>query len=268
MFGFLRRLRSDLLSEKWSSRYLRYAIGELVLVVFGILVALQINNWNEDRIEQRQITEYAHALIKDLERDLVMAEVIAAEIDLLINKIDALAAYVRDRSLEQMSNLDLFYLMHKPFYRPYSWNRTALDQIKSSGALRQMKNRDLAEMISKYEALTHHLDGDFDFDRTVGTSALAWAGQVIDLNYPDLEEAFPVGAVEAFSFPNARLSEKYGDLDRPLLTDDVKDIKVAINSYLLLVNSPGLRPRAEIEMPQLVSTARELIAFLREEYPQ
>jgi hypothetical protein len=251
-----------------SFRYLRYAIGELVLVVFGILVALQINNWNEGRNEQKQITEYAHALIKDLERDLVMAEVIAAEIDLLINKIDALAAYAIERPVEQMSNLDLFYLMHKPFYRPYSWNRTALDQIKSSGALRQMKNQRLAEMISEYEALTHHLDGDFDFDRTVGTSALVLAGQVIDLNYPDLEEALPVGPVEAFAFPSTKLREKYGNVTRSLLTDDVDDIKVVINSYLILANSPGLRPRAEIEMPRLVSTAKDLITSLREEYPQ
>ena len=237
-------------------------------MVFGILVALQINNWNEDRIEQRQIAEYAHALIKDLERDLIMAEVIAAEIDVLINKIDALAAYVIDRPVEKMSNLDLFYLMHKPFYRPYSWNRTALDQIKSSGALREVKNQRLAEMISEYEARTHHLDGDFDFDRTVGTSALALAGQVVDLNYPDLQEVFPVGPVESFSFPNANLSDKYENETRSLLTDDVNDIKVVVNSYLILANSPGLRPRAEIEMPQLVSTARELIAFLKEEYPQ
>lgn len=107
MFRLFRRLRNDALSDKRSSRYLRYAIGEIVLVVLGILIALQINNWNEDRIEQRQITEYAHALIKDLERDLVMAEVIAAEIDLIIKKIDALAAYVRDRPVEQMNNQQL-----------------------------------------------------------------------------------------------------------------------------------------------------------------
>jgi hypothetical protein len=158
--------------------------------------------------------------------------------------------------------------MHKPFYRPYSWNRTALDQIKSSGALRQMKNQHLAEMISEYEALTHHLDGDFDFDRTVGTSALVLAGQAIDLNYPDLHETFPVGPVEVFSFPNTKLREKFGNETRPLLTDDVDDIKVVVNSYLILANSPGLRPRAEIEMPQLVSTARELITFLKQEYPE
>lgn len=268
MFRLFRKLRNDVLSEGRSFRYLRYAIGELILVVFGILIALQINNWNEYRIEQRQITEYAIALIKDLERDLVMAEVIAAEIDLLIDKIDALAVYVKDRPVEQMTNLDLFYLMHKPFYRPYSWNRTALDQIKSSGALRQMKNQHLAEMISEYEALTYHLDGDFDFDRAVGTSALALAGQVIDLNYPDIQEIFPVGPVEAFSFPNTRLNEKYGNMTRSLLTDDADDIKVVVNSYLSLANSPGLRPRAEIEMPKLVSTARELIVLLKEEYAQ
>ena len=268
MFRFFRRLRSNVLSEKPSFRYLRYGIGELVLVVFGILIALQINNWNEDRIEQRQITEYAHALIKDLERDLVMAEVIEAEINVLIKKIDALAAYVGDRPVEQMSNLDLFYLMHKPFYRPYSWNRTALEQIKSSGALRQMKNQRLAEIVSEYEALTHHLDGDFSFDRTVGTNALVLAGEVIDLNYPDLEEVFPVGPVEAFSFPNTKLSDRYGNVTRSLLTDDVHDIKAVVNSYLILANSPGLRPRAEIEMPRLVSTARDLIASLKEEYPQ
>lgn len=101
----------------------------------------------------------------------------------------------------------------------------------------------------------------------MGTSALALAGEVIDLNYPDLQEVFPVGPVEAFSFPNAKLIEKYGNVTRSLLTDDVDDIRVVVNSYLILANSPGLRPRAEIEMPQLVSTARELIASLNEEYP-
>jgi hypothetical protein len=259
--------REQLASQK-SNHYLRYAFGELVLVVLGILIALQINNWNENRIEQKQITEYAHALIKDLERDLAMAEVIEAEINLLLEKIDTLALYVKEKPVEQMRNLDLFYLMHKPFYRPFSWNRTALEQIKNSGALRQMRNQQLAESISEYEALTYHLDGDFDFDRTVGNSALALAAEVIDMNYPDLQEVFPVGAVEPFSFPNPKLREAYGAESRSLLTDDGKVVKQAVNSYLILANSPGIRPRAEIEMPKLVSQARELIAFLKDEYPE
>src|SRR5210317_2597146 len=49
MIKFFRRIRQQLLSENKFSKYLIYAIGEIILVVIGILIALSINNWNEDR---------------------------------------------------------------------------------------------------------------------------------------------------------------------------------------------------------------------------
>lgn len=49
MIKFFRRIRQRLLTENKFSKYLLYAIGEIVLVVIGILIALQINNWNEER---------------------------------------------------------------------------------------------------------------------------------------------------------------------------------------------------------------------------
>jgi len=49
MIKFFRQIRKSLLMENKTSKYLKYAIGEIVLVVFGILIALQINNWNEQR---------------------------------------------------------------------------------------------------------------------------------------------------------------------------------------------------------------------------
>jgi hypothetical protein len=233
----------------------------LILVVLGILIALQINNWNEERIEQRQIAEYAHALIKDIQRDLDMAQIIRIEIDLLISKIDALAAYIEDRPIDELRNIDLFYLMRAPFYRPYAWNRNALEQIKSSGSMRQMTNRQLAEKISAYEAFTYHLEGDFDFDRAVGTKSVELAGTVIDMNYPSVYQHFPVDQLESFSFPNSPIHDVY-------LTDDIKDIKVVVNSYLVLGGYYGIRPRAEVELPKLVVDAQELIAMLKEEYPE
>ena len=53
MIKFFRRIRQRLLSENKFSKYLLYAIGEIVLVVIGILIALQINNWNEDKKNNR-----------------------------------------------------------------------------------------------------------------------------------------------------------------------------------------------------------------------
>ena len=49
MIKFFRHIRKSLLMENKTSKYLKYAIGEIILVVIGILIALQINNWNEER---------------------------------------------------------------------------------------------------------------------------------------------------------------------------------------------------------------------------
>ena len=58
MLTFFRRIRKGLLGDGSTSKYLVYAIGEIALVVIGILIALQINNWNEyrkDRIKEKEI---------------------------------------------------------------------------------------------------------------------------------------------------------------------------------------------------------------------
>ena len=49
MIKFFRKIRQDLLRDNKIGDYLKYAVGEIVLVVIGILIALSINNWNESR---------------------------------------------------------------------------------------------------------------------------------------------------------------------------------------------------------------------------
>ncbi len=51
MINFFRRIRKKMADDNKPIKYMRYAIGEIILVVIGILIALQINNWNEDRKE-------------------------------------------------------------------------------------------------------------------------------------------------------------------------------------------------------------------------
>ena len=52
MIKFFRTIRKSLLAEGKTGKYLKYAVGEIILVVIGILIALQINNWNEWRKER------------------------------------------------------------------------------------------------------------------------------------------------------------------------------------------------------------------------
>ncbi len=57
MIKFFRKIRQRLLTENKFSKYLIYAIGEIILVVIGILIALQINNWNElNKIKKSEIS--------------------------------------------------------------------------------------------------------------------------------------------------------------------------------------------------------------------
>jgi hypothetical protein len=59
-------MRENLLQEGKMANYLKYAIGEIVLVVIGILIALQINNWNQDRIDRKNEIK----LLKEIKNDL------------------------------------------------------------------------------------------------------------------------------------------------------------------------------------------------------
>ena len=58
MIKLFRTIRQNLLNEGKTSRYLKYAIGEIILVVIGILIALQINNWNIKRLNLEKETKY------------------------------------------------------------------------------------------------------------------------------------------------------------------------------------------------------------------
>ncbi len=67
MIKFFRNIRKKLLNEGKTSKYFKYAIGEIVLVVIGILIALQINNWNEHRKEQIREKKLLYSLKEDFQ---------------------------------------------------------------------------------------------------------------------------------------------------------------------------------------------------------
>ncbi len=74
MLRIFASIRQSLLSENKTVKYLKYAIGEFILVVLGILVALQINNWNEGRKQLEERQELIENLKTDFEISLELLE--------------------------------------------------------------------------------------------------------------------------------------------------------------------------------------------------
>lgn len=266
MLHIFRQMRSGLLLGAGGRKYALYAIGEVLLVVVGILIALQVNNWNEQRIERRQITRYAIDLISDLERDIAMVGPIAEQMSERLEEVTALQSYVRGKEFNQITNLDLWLLTRPLGYRPYQWNRAAMEQMKAAGALRIIENTELVKKITTYEALTHHLDEDYRSDQSIMEAASNFRDSVVDSNYPDDEHSRSV-ANESLNLPiEVKLEvwrEKYRGPQLPLLTNDLTDVKVMVNKYAKYFT---LKPRVNGEIPRLISLAEDLIQLLEDEY--
>ncbi|GGH40934.1 DUF6090 family protein [Mangrovimonas yunxiaonensis] len=71
MIKFFRKIRQHLISEGNTKKYLKYAIGEIILVVIGILIALQINNWNSEKNRKKAEKVIIEQLIEDLKKSQV-----------------------------------------------------------------------------------------------------------------------------------------------------------------------------------------------------
>jgi len=105
MIKFFRKIRKKLLSENKFSKYLIYAIGEIILVVIGILIALQINNWNNEKIEENSDYQLINSLITDLK---LKNEEIISDLDYgksMIQNTENIIEYWRNNKIIDTLNL-------------------------------------------------------------------------------------------------------------------------------------------------------------------
>lgn len=151
MITIFRRIRQQLLAQNKLSKYIFYAIGEIFLVVIGILIALQINNWNE----KKNLTQKNNAIIQNLNEEF---EENATELNNDIKRLDSVNIALR-KVLELTSNeytktsqKDFEILLNKTFTTP-TWSPSSfvLLELKNSGALSNLDNNNLKKLLFKWE---------------------------------------------------------------------------------------------------------------------
>jgi competence protein ComGC len=268
MIPFFRRIRKKMADENKPIKYMRYAVGEIVLVVIGILIALQVNNWNEDRIEQNRIKKYAKSLIKDLQNDIEMMEVSRNQAEISFKSIDSLRRYVNETETEKLSNSVLFVLTRDIMYRPYKWNRSTLDELKSSGGLRFISNDSLAKKIVAYETFSRHLDEDYNADNVNAEKANDLIVKILNLRSDYV--------VKISEMESTNLTSPFGQVfqtkvfkesithDLKLNTYEPSELSHFVNRFIVI--QANYRIRAFAEMPDIIKDAEELIDLLGKEY--
>lgn len=150
MIKFFRRIRQNLLSDGKTGQYLKYAIGEIVLVVIGILIALQINNWNQSKKDQKLEQQYYCRLLEDVKQDYNNYN---NSIDLL-NEKNRSNNILLQRLLDDTMPLDSIspYILKSIKYsiRGSSATTDAFEDIKSSGNLNIIKDFSVKNKLTSY----------------------------------------------------------------------------------------------------------------------
>ena len=93
MIKIFRKIRQNLLMENKTGKYFKYAFGEIILVVIGILIALQINNWNENRKNKITEADYYCRILDDLELN---EKLIDENYELTTNRIKLTKELIKD----------------------------------------------------------------------------------------------------------------------------------------------------------------------------
>ncbi len=132
MIKFFRKIRQNLLSEGNTGRYLKYAFGEIILVMIGILLALQVNNWNENRKLDIRRQEYYRQLLDDLHSDSIFIQSTIKDFNKYLKDYQEYTDSYNNGLLtpvqvyEQISKLPLIS-------QPLTFNTSTIEALQNSG---------------------------------------------------------------------------------------------------------------------------------------
>lgn len=164
MFRIFRQARKEWVGNLRFRRYAAYAFGEVVLVVLGILIALQINNANERRLEQRRETRYLENLKVDLELTI---DELDRYIEARNGRIDSgmrIIEYFKGRPLEDLRDFS-FHMVHIQVWQRYFQNINTYEELLNSGNFGIISSLKIKNGLMDLELLYEKMKGDEDHMR-------------------------------------------------------------------------------------------------------
>jgi Family of unknown function (DUF6090) len=148
-----RNVRQQLASENKVMAYLRYAIGEILLVVIGILIALQVNNWNENQKQKKQETIYLQNLSIDLKKQIQLLDFYIDFEEIFIQDCkDIVTHYEQNNGFKNMDSI--FPKINDLSVRvTFTNTNTTLLEMINSGEINIVDNESLKKELMEFNQL-------------------------------------------------------------------------------------------------------------------
>jgi len=148
MIKLFRNIRQNLLNDGKTGKYLKYAIGEIILVVIGILIALQVSNWNQNRIKYAQEKDDLYNLKEELKDNIVDF----ISLDSLYSKFeqssaDGLKIFNNNPKVEDLRKIDTLITTRLTVF---PLTRSSYDEMLNTGKFYNLKNKLLKTKITQF----------------------------------------------------------------------------------------------------------------------
>ena len=157
LFRYLRRLEL----QRRGGRYLLYAVGEILLIVIGIMIALQINVWNQEQANRKLERNFLHRFELDLADDLATFN---EQVGIGENGLKVVKEAVT--LLHQENVEDDFYKLNRlydlAYIDPFNPQYSTYEELESTGQLNLIRNESLRLAIQKHYAYYKKMEAEFD----------------------------------------------------------------------------------------------------------
>lgn len=243
MLNFFRKLRR----KNMNGKYIKYAIGEIFLVVIGILIALGINNWNEQRKENAQLKGYLSAIQKNLQSDTVA---IKAQDSRYKQNQKMATAYLRNLFTDQYPLDTLFLALNAIAEQYLTIDQSGFEALKSSGYISKLQGLEIEEKLFQYYNFYNRV---YEQERSQNNFIEAMEAKLFDIDSEVLINTFRV-----FNVTNI---QNTGELTQPL-PEIVKLLYT--NSHIIGV----LQRTADEDSRQyeiMLENAKELLGLIHNE---
>jgi hypothetical protein len=185
MIKFFRKIRQNLLMENKTGKYFKYAIGEIVLVVIGILIALSINNWNENRKNRIAEADYYCRILDDFKLN---EKLINETTILTTNKIKLCKELILD--LNKIPNdrskiLNKFVVaLRQDVFVP---SNIAFEDITSSGQLKLLTDLKLKNRLIQHSTFLNNILNLLQENRNVIINRMSDFELISEFGYQDID---------------------------------------------------------------------------------
>jgi len=162
------------MSEKKTQKYLGYALGEILLVVIGILIALNINNWNTGQQQQKELKGYLEKIAGNMEQDLALAE------EYLVRRDSSQKLCLQALETIGRGDVDLmvFAATSSVFVEYYFIaNKSGFEALTASGYLGKLKNDKVDSLLNQYYFTMNRLEQEeTSYNNFIESMEAQWMG--------------------------------------------------------------------------------------------